>query len=69
MAFAAPAIEPAAAICAIERSGKGEMIRLERENAPKRREFTPAIPRRGEAIPVSSKVGGVRSWVVRRRSK
>lgn len=50
-ALAAPAMDPASAICAILRSGKGLTIRFATEKAPKRSELTPAIPSNGLAIP------------------
>jgi hypothetical protein len=49
--LAAPAIAPAAAICFRDRSGKGETIPFEIPYAVKRREFTPAIPMSGLAMP------------------
>ena len=50
MAFAAPAIAPATAISFSDK-GYGEIIRLEMPYEANRRELTPAIPRRGLAMP------------------
>ncbi len=50
-AFAAPAIEPAKAICCNERSGKGETTRLDAAYAANSKELTPAIPSSGLAMP------------------
>lgn len=50
--FAAPAMEPAAAISLRERSGKGEMILFEIAYDVNKSEFTPAIPIKGLAMPV-----------------
>ena len=51
MAFAAPAIAPAAAISFNERSGNGDMIRFETPYEAKSREFTPATPKSGLNMP------------------
>lgn len=51
MALIAPAMPPARAICGILKSGKGETTRFDATYAAKRREFTPAIPRSGLAMP------------------
>lgn len=52
MALIAPAMPPARATCCMLSSGKGEINRLDAAYEAKRREFTPAIPRSGLAMPV-----------------
>ena len=52
--FAAPAMAPAAAVSFNESCPNGEMIRFEMPYAAKSSELTPAIPRRGLAIPSTS---------------
>lgn len=52
MALAAPAILPANAVSPRESCGKGEIMRRETPYDAKSREFTPAIPMRGLAIPI-----------------
>jgi len=47
-ALTAPAIDPARATCAIDRSGYGETIRRDAPYAVKRREFTAATPIKGD---------------------
>jgi hypothetical protein len=51
IAFTAPAIAPAAAVSLNESCPNGEMMRFEMPYAAKSSELTPAIPRRGLAIP------------------
>jgi hypothetical protein len=51
IAFAAPAIPPAIAISLRDSCGKGETMRLEYTYDANNKELTPAIPRRGLAIP------------------
>jgi hypothetical protein len=57
IAFAAPAIAPAAAVSLKESCPNGEMMRFEIPYAAKSSELTPAIPRRGLAIPEKGSVG------------
>ena len=52
MAFAAPAMAPASAVCGRERLPKGLIRRFEAPYEAKRSELTPAIPTRGLAMPV-----------------
>jgi len=51
--LAAPAMAPAAAVSFSESCPKGEMMRFEMPYAAKSSELTPAIPRRGLAIPLN----------------
>lgn len=51
IAFAAPAIAPAMAISFRDSCGNGETTRLEYTYEANSKELTPAIPRRGLAIP------------------
>lgn len=51
IAFAAPAIAPAAAISFRESSGYGEMTRFEKAYDAKRRLLTPAMPSKGDSMP------------------
>ena len=52
IAFAAPAMAPAAAISLRESCGKGDIIRFDTPYAAKSNEFTPAIPIKGLAMPI-----------------
>ena len=52
IAFAAPAMAPAAAISFKESCPNGEMMRFEVPYAAKSSELTPAIPRRGLSNPI-----------------
>ena len=51
IAFAAPAMAPAAAISLRDSCGKGDIIRFDTPYAAKSSEFTPAMPISGLAMP------------------
>lgn len=59
-ALATPAMAPARAISFRDSVGYGEMIRFEMPYDANKREFTPAIPRRGLAIPIR----GIKSFYI-----